>query len=206
MSNIVIRLRSKTSVSDAELYDLAIEAFAQWTERGLESPSLHRSLEDFKKIIRRTVMHVAQDAVTGELLGMRCHSIDRKKKCIYDFYLSVSPKAKRMGIATLILEAETQWAKNSSIKYLWCTTAVNAEWSVRWHLKNGYRIIGYKRSVQNNYSQYVFRKQLVPSLLWDSAFFCRCCYLVSYATTWVVKDKNGKLKLIGRIVKRIMND
>ena len=87
-------------------------------------------------------------------------------------------------------------------RYLLCTTAVNADWSVRWHLKNGYHIIGYKHALGNNHATYLFRKQLVPSPLWDSALFCRCCYLASYVITKLTKDSNGRPNLVGRMLRK----
>ena len=204
MANVIVKTREEAGISFEQVYALVDESFKKWTDNGIEAPFLHYGLEEYKQVNRHTVIHVAIDSETGELLGARSHAVNRKKGYVSDFHLSVAPKARRMGIATKIMEAETEWAKSFGIRYMLCTTAVKADWSVRWHLKNGYRIIGYKHAQGNNHATYLFRKQLVPSLFWDSAIFCRCCFLVSYAITKLTKDSNGRPNLVGRVLKKII--
>ena len=205
MREIIVATRKETRISDEALYRLAEDSYLQWGQQGLHIPSLHRSFESFQQIVKRLQVFVALDAETGELLGMHIFRPNREKKSAYGLYLAVASKAKRQGVASQMLQYEGDFIRNLGYRYLWGRTTVNAEWSVRWHLKNGYRIVGYKRVSEEKYPAYVFRKQLVSSFLWDNALFCRCCYLVSYVVTCLVKEKDGQLTLIGRILKRIMN-
>ena len=135
----------------------------------------------------------------------------KRKGYLFGGLLAVSPSAQRQGIATRMLEEESRRARMNGYRYLKGTTAVKAVWSVRWHLKNGYRIVGYKRSAGNSCATYVFRRQLLPPSirhpsysLYSNALFCRCCYLASCAVTWLTKDSAGNLNLLGRVAKRAM--
>ena len=92
-------------------------------------------------------------------------------------------------------------------------TGIPAVWSVRWHLKNGYYITGYKRSEGKNYASYTFRKPIALDvrhhpldLLWTrpiAPFTARLSYMVSYLITCVCKTRDGRLTAIGRVGKRV---
>jgi hypothetical protein len=83
---------------------------------------------------------------------------------------------------------------------------------VKWHLKNGYRIVGYSRSERHNYASYVFRKQLAvdvrhhpTDLLWTKPIApvtARLIYCLTWLATKICKDKAGRLNLVGRLAKR----
>ncbi len=202
---IVVKSRRETSVSSEALFALVNDAYSVWSERGLDAQWMHRTLEEFKKATSGTMIFVALDAISDELLGMHCYTSNWKKRCAYGFYLAVSPKAGRRGIASQMLTCEEDFMRCEGFTHLEGLTATSAEWSVRWHLRNGYQIIGYRRSPNDNFANYVFRKQLVPSVLWDSAFYCRCRYLLSYTITRLTKDPQGHYTQLGRIAKRVSN-
>ena len=126
---------------------------------------------------------MALDVETGELLGTHSLRANRKTKKVNGSCLAVSPKAKRRGVATQMLRYEEERIRKAGYKCICENTAVDAEWSVNWHLRNGFRIIGFFHSEGNNYNSYAFRKQLAPSLFWDNSLFCRCRYLISYLVT-----------------------
>ena len=128
---IIVAARKETSVSDDALYWQAEESYQQWGQQGLHVPSLHRSFESFQQITRKMQVFVALDAETGELLGMHFFRPNRKKKSAYGFYLAVAPKAKRQGIASQILQYETDYIRNLGYRYIWGRTSVEADWSVR---------------------------------------------------------------------------
>ena len=106
-----------------------------------------------------------------------------------------------------MLAYEAELIRKAGYRYLKEVTATTADWSVRWHLHNGFRIIGYYRLSRDNFANYVFRKQLIPvslsSLagvrfvlrhpvyaLYSSAVFCRLRFWLTYAVH-LVKDSNG---------------
>jgi len=202
-----------------ELYRLFKAAYHNWTELGIYTPAKDTTLERFTQDISRMMVFVAQDGVTGELLGMHALRLDKQNGRADGYNLAVSPKAQHEGIASQMLEAEAQRLRKAGYRYMEGNTGIPAIWSVKWHLKNGYRIVGYSRSERNNYASYIFRKQIVidvrhhpTDLLWTkpvAPITAKIRYCLTWMATMVCKDKAGKLNAIGRIakdVRRLMSD
>ncbi len=222
MRDVIIKNRKKTDVTDEVLYALSLESYRMWQEQGLEAPWMHRSLAEFQRIIHGVTVFVALDAETGELLGMHCFRTYRQQGWCYGFLLAVASSARREGVASRMLEYEVERIRQSGFRYIEEVTATTANWSIRWHLRNGFRIIGYYHSPNDNFANYVFRKQLIPiSLsspsgiafvlrhpvyaLHSSAAFCRLRFLLSYAVTRLTKDADGRDKLISRMARKMIH-
>ena len=222
MREIIIKNRKETDVTDETLYDLFNESFKRWTEKRLEAPWLNVSFEKFSKQMNTSSVFIAVDANTDELLGLHCFRKNKKHRWAYDFYLAVKPKAQGQGIASRMLAYEAEVIKQAGYRYLRGVTGTTAEWSVRWHLRNGYRIIGYYHSPNNNFANYVFRKQLIPIsfsspaaiafilrhpvyALHSNAVFCRLRFWVAYAITRLTKDSNGQDNLLGRLGRKMIH-
>ena len=202
-------------MSAEELYRLFKAAYQQWTELGIYTPASDTTLEQFTQDISRMAVFVALDDETNELLGMHALKLN-KQKCRADGYnLAVSPKVKREGIASRMLEYEATRLRKNGYKYMQGTSSEAATWSVKWHLKNGYRIVGYSRSENRNYASYVFRKQLAVDvkhhpmdLLWTkpiAPITAKVRYWATYIATCICKDKAGRLNWIGRMAKRSLS-
>lgn len=220
MRDIVIKSRSKSGVTDEALYALEIDSHKIWREQGLEAPWMHLSFEEFQQAIRNVPMFVALDAETGELLGMHSFNTYPRQGYCYGFGLAVASSARREDIASRMLAYEAELIRRKGYRYLKGVTGVTADWSILWHLHNGYRIIGYYRSPKKNYANYVFRKQLIPVCLssladvrfilrhpvyalYSSNVFCRLRYLLTYAFYHLVQDSNGHDNALGRFVRRM---
>ena len=211
---IEIKNEKEAEVSAEELYILRKAAFWQWTDAGLYTSVADAKLEQFKRYLTDKAVYVAQDEATGELLAMHTLRLDKRKGRVDGANLAVSPKVKREGIASRMLEEETQRLCKAGYRYMMGSTGIPATWSVRWHLKNGYRIVGYSRSERNNYASYVFRKQIVTDvwhhptdLLWTrpiAPLTAKMRYAVSYIATSLCKTREGRLNRIGRLAKRII--
>ena len=212
MKVVVIKTHKEAGVPLEELYLLEQSAYKQWTEAGLYTPTEHTTLELYKKYLSAKVVFVAQDAATGGLLGMHTLRLNKRKGSAHGADLAVSPKAQHEGIASQMLEAEAQRLRKNGYRYMTGSTAIPATWSVQWHLKNGYRIVGYSRSERHNYASYVFRKQLAvdvrhhpTDLLWTkplAPITAKLRYWATYIATCICRDKAGRLNWIGRIIKR----
>ncbi len=203
---IVISTQKKAGISDEAIYNFVMQSFQQWKDNGLDASFLNYSLDLFKKAIQHAVVFVAIDAETGELLGTHTFTKNRKKKYVFGNWLAVSPKAKLTGIATRMLEYEVKQIRKAGYNYIIGKTGIPAVWSVKWHLKNGYRIIGYERSPSNNHYTYVFRKQLTPSLFWSgplAPITAHLHFFVSYTITCLCKTSTGQLTILGKIAKKI---
>ena len=210
---VVFKMVKKADAPIVELYELRKAAFQQWTDFGLFTLVPEMSLEQFKRTLKNKMIVVAQDGATGELLAMRTLTLNKKKECALENDLSVSPKVKRQGIGTRLIEAEVQWLLKEGYRYTICLTGIPATWSVRWHLKNGYYIVGYSRSEKRNYGLYTFRKQIAvdmkhhpTDLLWTrpiAPLTAKLLYCLSWLATNICKSRSGKLNAIGRIAKDV---
>ena len=199
-------------MSAEELFELRRTAFQQWIEQGLYTSVVHTSLEQFKRYITDKMVFIAQDEATSELLGMHTLRLNKRKGRANGANLAVSPKAQHEGIASRMLEAEAQRLRKAGYRYIVENTAIPATWSVQWHLKNGYHIVGYSRSERNNYASYIFRKQIAidvrhhpTDLLWTrpiAPITAKIRYCLTWMATMVCKDKAGKLNWLGRMAKR----
>ena len=200
-------------MSVEELYKLEKAAFRQWTDTGLYTSIAHTSVEQFQRYLSDKAVFVAQDAATGELLGMHTLRLNKRKGRANGANLAVSPKAQHEGIASRMLQAEAQRLRKAGYMYIVENAAIPATWSVQWHLKNGYHIVGYSRSERNNYASYIFRKQIATDvrhhptdLLWTrpiAPITSRLRYCLTWLATMICKDNSGKLNAIGRIAKEV---
>ena len=200
-------------MSVEELYKLEQVAFQQWKDAGLYTPISNTSVERLQRYIADKAVFVAQDEATGELLGMHTLKLNKRKGRADGANLAVSPKAQHEGIASRMLEAEAQRLHKAGYRYMVGNTGIPAIWSVKWHLKNGYYIVGYSRSERNNYASYIFRKQIAidvrhhpTDLLWTKPIApvtAKLLYCLSWLATNICKSKSGKLNAIGRIAKDV---
>ena len=212
MRKIIIKTNKEACVPVEALYELRKSAFQQWKDADLFTSAVDVPLVQFSRYLSDKLIFVAQDADTGELLAMRTLTLN-KKGCAAESNLSVAPQAKRQGIGTQLLETEVEWLVKAGYRYTICSTATTATWSVKWHLKNGYYIVGYSHNERDNYASYKFRKQLFcdlhhhPSdLLWTrplAPITARLCYWVSYTVAHLVHHRNGQLNWIGRLGKKL---
>ena len=210
---IIIKTYKEAEVSVEELYKLEQVAFQQWTDAGLYTPISNTSVERLQRYIADKAVFVAQDEATGELLGMHTLKLNKRKGRANGANLAVSPKAQHEGIASRMLEAEAQRLRKAGYRYIVENTAIPAIWSVKWHLKNGYHIVGYSRSERNNYASYIFRKQIATDvrhhptdLLWSKPIMpitAKIRYCLTWMATMICKDKAGKLNWLGRRAKDV---
>ena len=211
--DIVVKTNKEAGVPAEELYNLRKAAFQQWKDKDLDTWEADVPIEEFKDLLRKSLVFVAQDAATSELLAMRTLILNQKKQCALEGNFSVSPNAKRQGVGSKLFEVEQRHLREKGYRYVTCSTAIPAVWSVRWHLKNGYRIVGYSRSERNNYASYIFRKQIATDvrhhptdLLWTrpvAPVTAKLRYCLSWLATNICKSKSGKLNAIGRIAKDV---
>ena len=200
-------------MSVEELYELRKAAFQQYTDKGLYTAVVNTTLEQFQQQIADKAVFIAQDEATGELMGMHTLKLNKRKGRANGANLAVSPKAQHEGIATRMLEVEAQRLRKAGYRYIVENTAIPATWSVQWHLKNGYRIVGYSRSEKRNYPIYTFRKQIATDLrhhptdlLWTkplAPITAKLRYCLTWMATMICKDNSGKLNAIGRIAKDV---
>lgn len=200
-------------MSVEELYELRKTAFQEYTDKGLYTAVQQTTIEQFQLQLKGKSVFVAQDEATGELLGMHTLRLNRRRGSAKGEDLGVSPKTQHEGIASRMLQTEAQRLRKAGYRYMVGSTAIPATWSVQWHVKNGYRIVGYSRSEKRNYPIYIFRKQIATDvlhhptdLLWVAPIApltAKLRYCLTWMATMICKDKNGRLNAIGRIAKKL---
>lgn len=214
-SDIIITSLEMTIFTIEDVHQLVDKAWRRWLDAGLDAVSFHLSPERFAQNMSKRKVFVAIDQESGELLGCHALKANRKKHSLSGSFLAVRPKAQWHGVATRLLEEEMAIAIKAGYTHMLSATAPTAYWSVRWHLKNGYRIIGYRRSPQYNHPLYIFRRQLQPSssffsrvsyYLYSSRLFCRLRYYATYVATCICKDNQGRLNIIGRFIDRMIKE
>ena len=109
----------------------------------------------------------------------------------YNELAAICSKAKRCGIGSMLLNARAELVKKAGGEYILSDTAVGAQSSINYHLKNGFKIIGITSFLSTNYYSYLFRKQLVPSKKWDSNLYCKFVFLKSYIMTRLIAKEDG---------------
>ena len=214
MRDISVRTTKEVSVPVEQLYKIRKSAFSQWEEAGLDASEAHCQMKAFADSLRTKTVFVAHDTATGELLAMHAVRLNRHRKVASGSDLAVLRISQHEGIATRMLQVETERLSKTGYRYMSESTAIPAKWSVKWHLKNGYHITGYKRSEKKNYASYILRKPLAlnycrhpQDLLWLSPiapFTARLYYITSYLVTCICKKQNGKLTTVGRIAKKLL--
>ena len=212
MRRIIIKTNKEAEVPVEALNDLRRAAFEQWEKEGLYFSM--SSDEHFGQYLRDKVVFVEQDAETGELLGVHTLKLNKRKGRADGANLAVSPTAQHEGIASRMLEEEAQRLRKAGYRYMVGNTAIPATWSVQWHLKNGYYIVGYSRSEKQNYASYIFRKQIATDmrhhptdLLWTkpiAPITAKLLYVATYLATSLCKNKAGQLNRIGRLAKKLL--
>ena len=208
MREVIIKNRKQTEITDEALYALDDESHRIWAEKGLDAPWMHRPFTEFQRIIHSVTVFVALDAETGELLGMHCFRAYQRKGWCYGFLLAVTSSVQREGIASKMLAYEVERIRQSGYRYIREVTATTADWSVRWHLKNGYRIVGYYRVPNDNFTNYVFRKQLMPSILWGPTLgplTARMSFAASWLVNHLLKHSDGRDNLMGRFARKLIH-
>ena len=212
MREIVVHTLREKAVPVEELNRLIWTSFEQWTSIGLYVP-----LSDdahFANYIKSRVVFIAEDAATGELLAVHTLKLNKRKGSVWGANLAVSPTAKNEGIGTRLLQEEIVQLRQRGYRYISERTGFPATWSVRWHLKNGYRIMGYGRAPKENYPSYKFRKQFAYDLrhhptdfLWlpyIAPVTARLTYVITFLATRLCKKRNGELNGLGKGVKKVL--
>lgn len=191
--NIVVKKLDETSITYEQIADLMHESFEERLQQGLKFTCSFMSVEQYKKKTADGVVFVAIDEDTQELMGTAVVHVKKADGVIYGYneLAAICSKAKRCGIGSMLLNARVELVKNAGGEYILSDTAVGAQSSIKYHLKNGFKIIGLTSFSSTNYYSYLFRKQLAPSKLWNNNLFCKLVFIKSYIYTKLISKEDG---------------
>lgn len=204
--SIVIQKLQETSYDYKDVVDLLHEAFQERLAQGLKYTCSTMTEEQFRNRTANGIVYVAIDDETG-LCGTATLTIKTDKNGVkygYYEYNGIRSDMKGKGIGTMLyIYIERESVKNGC-EYLISDTSTQATSAVKYHLKNGFKIIGLESYRSTNYWSYVFRRQLVPSKKWDNPLYCKWQYIKSSFFIKITRDINGKDTWIGRMYKQIV--
>ena len=189
-----------------EVANLMHLSFEERLAQGLQFTCSSMTASQFRKKTEKGIVLVAWDTESTSLLGTATVSIRKDKKGIvygYNEYLAIHPSAKRLGLGTRLLEERIIVIIRAGGQYVISDTAVGADSSVKWHLKNGFKIVGLKSYLSTNYYSYLFRKQLTPSRIWDNSLYVWLVYSKSALFTRVWQKADGTPTIVHKVIKGI---
>ena len=194
-----------SSFTHADVLELIKESFQQWQENGLDSVLLRYTPAEFEQNTTDAVVLVAIDTESNELIGTTTLVPHRSKHEVggYHKYLAVKPSYKGKGVASQLLKSCVEVAKSRDYSYILSNTSVHAEWSVRWHKKNGFKIIGYYVSTASKYFCYRFRYQLKSPSIWNSTLCAHVAFCASYLKTRAMRTQDGGMTGFGNAVLKV---
>lgn len=203
--SVVIKQIQDTNFSYKDVVDLLHEAFRERLEQGLNYTCSTMTEEQFRDKTANGIVYVAIDDETG-LCGTATLTIKTDRKGVkygYNEYNGIRSDMKGKGIGSMLYIYTERESRKNGCKYLLSDTSTKAKSAVKYHLKNGFKIIGLESYRSTNYWSYVFRRQLVPSKKWDNPIYCKWQYIKSWLFIRITRDINGKDTAVGRLYKRL---
>ena len=201
--SINISTISEAPFSYEDVVELIHSSFEERLKQGLFFTCSSMTVDQFMNKTENSSVFVAWDPATKTLLGNATVSLRKDKKGIvygYHEYLAISPDAKRLGIGSMIQKEIVILIIDARGQYIISDTAEGAISSVRWHVKNGFKIIGVRSFSTTNYYSYIFRKQLTPSRLWNSNIYTHIRFRVSSILIKALYCEDGSYTLLGKVV------
>lgn len=207
--DIEIKQLQETDYTYEQIVDLMHDSFKERMEQGLMFTSCTMDVETFKRKYSDGVIIVGYNKENGELLAFYTFHLCQEKrgknrKYGYLEQLAVSPKAKRTGIGTKMLDANLAIAQEMGATYMLSDTAYNAVSSVRWHFKNQFLLYGLESYSSTDYWSKLFKLYLPKgSNTRSRRIACRLHYWFSCIWTRLMKNVHGKYTWFGRLYWKI---
>ena len=203
--DIAILTREEANVSYTQIIELIHESFQERLDQGLNYSCSTMNVEQYKKKTKKGVVFVAIDRATGNLAGtITLNFLEKlREKHGYMEYVAIKNNYKHCGIGSILVNRIRNYGIQEGCDYILSDTSIKAISAVKFHLKNGFRIIGLESYRSTNYWSYVFRMQIKPSFLWSNPVFLKLHYWQSYFFMKMTRDINGNDTTMGRIHKRM---
>ncbi len=205
-NQIIICTREEAGVSYQQIVNLMHESFQERLDQGLHYSCSFMTEDQFRQKTRNGIVFVAIDNITGTLVGTNTLNIlnDDGKKYGYMEYVAVKSSYKHSGVGAQILHNLRRKALDANCSYILSDTSTKATSAVQYHLKNGFKIIGLESYRSTNYWSYVFRMQLVPSLIWNNSVFLKIHYWCSFVFIRLTRNIDGSDRWIGKLYKKLI--
>ena len=203
--NIEIQTREEACISYAQIVELMHESFQERLNQGLHYSCSTMNVEQYKEKTKNGIIFVAIDADTRNLAGTTTLNLveNLKGKHGYMEYVAISSKYKHCGIGSMLVDKIRSCGIQKGCDFILSDTSTKATSAVKFHLKNGFRIIGLESYRSTNYWSYVFRMQLKPSFMWNNPLLLKLHYWGSYVFIKATRDINGNDTSFGTFYKKM---
>ena len=180
-------------ISWEELADLLHEAFEERLHQGLKFSCSYLTADELKRRSCGSIVLVAKDTDNGLLIGTVTIQINRERSHSWAYHsnLAIKPEKKHSGIASQLFSSLIEIALSHNCEYIKSDTAIGANSSVKWHLKNGFKIVGLDSFSSTNYYSYVFRRQLKSNFFWENTMCLKILFLLSSIKCKLCYHENG---------------
>ena len=164
MMNVKIYKREDANITYKQIIDLIHESFQERLDQGLRYSCSFMTEEQYKERVKNGIILVAIDNDSNKLAGTLALNkyLDNGEIHGYTEYIAVSNNYKHYGIGSLLMHEMRKVAKREGCFYILSDTSTKANSAVKYHVKNGFKIIGLESYRSTNYWSYVFRMQLKP--------------------------------------------
>lgn len=199
--------REEACVSYKDIVELIHESFQERLDKGLRYSCSFMTEEQYIQKTKDGIIFVAVDEESGCLAGTAVLNLrfDGKRKYGYFEFAAGNNSYKHCGIGSLLLLLRKEAAMNAECSYILSDTSTKAESAVKYHLKNGFKIVGYESYRSTNYWSYVFRMQLEPSVFWNNNVFLKFHFFCSYIFIKLTRTIDGDDTCLGKIYKQLKN-
>ena len=156
--------------------------------------------EYLEKLSEHSIILVALDKDQNDALaGAAVLRIMHDDRGTWGYFtdMGIKPSFKRCGIGSKLEAQRVAVAKENGCSFVMSDTAIGAKSSVKWHLRNGFRIVELLSWPNTNYYSYNFRKQLVPDAKWSNSLFCKIHYWLSALKCKLMYLPDGKYRFPG---------
>lgn len=203
--NIVILTLEEAGISYSQIIELMHESFQERLNQGLHYSCSTMTVEQYKEKTKNGNIFVAVDDISGNLAGTATLNLvdDLSGRHGYMEFVAISSKYKHCGIGSMLVDRMRKCGIQERCDFILSDTSTQAISAVKFHLKNGFKIIGLESYRSTNYWSYVFRMQLTPSFIWNNPVFLKLHYWHSYIFIKATRDINGNDTMMGKIYKKI---
>lgn len=155
----IFRLANDGDVS--QIRNLVNEAYKELADMGLNYTATDQDEATTRERMAkgRTFVLVQGKEIIGTILYYEENKFTQKKSA-YLGQFAISPKLKRQGLGSIIMDFCEQLANDEKYEAIQLDTAKPAEHLVEWYKRRGYKIVGEVHWEGKTYDSYVFEKTL----------------------------------------------
>lgn len=153
--------RIATDKDVSQIRTLVNEAYKELADQGLNYTASYQDEEETRRRMAqgRTFVLVSGTEIVGSVLFFEKNYFTEKKSA-YIGQFAISPKLKRQGLGSIIMDFLEQLANDEKFEAIQLDTAKPAKHLVDWYQSRGYKTVGEKHWDGKTYDSYIMEKTL----------------------------------------------